>query len=137
MVPICWHVLEFLLNTTYAADQAGAGLESAVALRHCRLILLACKRSLTTHPSEECSFFRAALHSRSIAFPGLMVLGRWVYVTDIIEEKGLRQQPDSAEKPKPKTVVSVARRALHGSIMAFAALVALGGQSGGSFAWCL
>eukprot|EP00439_Symbiodinium_sp_Y106_P073932 s989_g14.t1 len=44
----------------------------------------------------------------SIAFPGLMVLGRWVYVTDIIEEKGLR-------------------RALHGSIMAFAALVALGG----------
>ncbi|CAE7844426.1 unnamed protein product, partial [Symbiodinium sp. KB8] len=44
----------------------------------------------------------------SIAFPCLMVLGRWVYVTDIIEEKGLR-------------------RALHGSIMAVAALVALGG----------
>ncbi|CAE6964394.1 unnamed protein product [Symbiodinium natans] len=46
----------------------------------------------------------------SIAFPCLMVLGRWAYVTDLIEEKGLR-------------------RTLHGSIMALAALVALGGYA--------
>ena len=35
---------------------------------------------------------RGAL-ARSIAFPCLMVLGRWVYVTDVIAEKSLRPWP--------------------------------------------
>ncbi|CAE7736216.1 unnamed protein product, partial [Symbiodinium pilosum] len=44
----------------------------------------------------------------SIAFPCLMVLGRWAYVTDLIEDKSTR-------------------RIVHGSLMSLAALVALGG----------